>query len=71
MKNKNKNENKNEFPFVLLFSFSFSFLFLLSKSFSTFVNSTWLRGAIDCQLSLDWPRSAIAFLLTPHGLGVP
>ena len=60
-KNKNKNENKNEF----------SFLFLLSKSFCIFVNSTWSRGAIGGQLSLDWPRSAIAFLLTPRGLEVP
>ena len=75
MKNKNKNqsenenENKNEFSF--LFSFYFSFLFLLFKSFCIFVNSTWPRGAIDGQMSLDWPRSAIAFLLNPRGLEVP
>ena len=31
----------------------------------------WPRGAIDAQLSLDWPRSAIAFLLNPRGLEVP
>ena len=68
-KNKNENENKNEFSF--LFSFCFSFLFLLFKSFCIFVNSTWPRGAIDGQLSLDWPRSAIAFLFTPRGLEVP
>ena len=68
-KNKNENENKNEFSF--LFSFCFSFLFLLSKSFCIFVNSTWPRGVIGGQLSLDWPRSAIEFLLTPRGLEVP
>ena len=27
--------------------------------------------AIDGQLSLDWPRSAITFLLNPRGLEVP
>ena len=69
--NKNKNENKNEFSF--LFSFCFSFLFLLSKSFYIFVNSTWPRGAIDGQLSLTSPRSAIAFLFAnfPRGLVMP
>ena len=67
--NKNQNENKNEFSF--LFSFCFSFLFLLSKSFCIFVNSTWPRGAISGQLSLDWPRSPITFLLTPLGLEMP
>ena len=68
-KNKNENENKNEFSF--LFSFCFSFLFLLFKSFCIFVNSTWPRGVIDGQMSLDWPRSATAFLLNPRGLEVP
>ena len=58
-KNKNENENKNEFSF--LFSFCFSFLFLLSKSFCIFVNSTWPRSAIDGQLCLTQPRSAIEF----------
>ena len=29
------------------------------KSFCIFVNFTWTRGAIDGQLSLDCPRSAI------------
>ena len=77
MKNKTKkkieNENKNEFSFLFsfCFSFSFCFLFLLFKSFCIFVNSKWLRGAIDGQLSLDWPRSAIAFLLNPRDLKVP
>ena len=74
-KNKNENENKNEFSFLFLFSFSFSFwfLFLLFKSFCIFVNSMWPRGAIDGQLSLDWPRSAIAFSSAnfPRGLAVP
>ena len=59
------------FVFVFAFSFLFLFLFLLSKSFCIFVSSTWPRGAIDSQLSLDWSRSAIAFLLTPRGLEVP
>ena len=57
---KNENENKNDFSFLFSFCYSFSVLFLLSKSFCIFVNSTWPRGAIDGQLSLDWPRSAIA-----------
>ena len=72
-KSKNENENKNEFSFLFLFCFSFSFwfFFLLFKSFCSFVNSTWRRGAIDGQLSLDWPRSSIAFLLNPRGLEVP
>ena len=63
--NENKNENENKIEF------SFWFLFLLFKSFCIFVNSMWPRGAIDGQLSLDWPRSAIAFLLNPRGLEVP
>ena len=70
MKN-NENESKNQNEFSFLFPFSFWFLFLLFKSFCIFVNSTWPRGAIDGQLSLDWPRSAIAFLLNPRGLEVP
>ena len=72
-KNKNENENKNEFSFLFLFCFSFSFwfLFLLFKSFCIFVNSMWPSGAIDGQLSLDWPKSAIAFLLNPRDLEVP
>ena len=73
MKKQNKNENKNKFSFLLSFCFSFSFwfLFLLFKSFCIFVNSTWPRGAIDRQLSFDWPISAIAFLLNPGSLEVP
>ena len=70
-KNENKNKNGFSFLFSFCFSFSFWFLFLLSKSFCIFVNSTWSRGAIDGQLSLDWPRNAIAFLLNPRGLEVP
>ena len=46
--------------FSFCFSFSFCFLFLLFKSCCIFVNSTWPRGAIDGQLSLDWSRSSIA-----------
>ena len=75
MKNKMKTKMKIKmnfcFCFQFSFSFSFCFLFLLFKSFCIFVNSTWPRGAIDGQLSLDWPRSAIAFLLNPRGLEVP
>ena len=71
--NEKENENKDEFSF--LFSFCFSFLFwfsfLLFKTFCIFVNSTWPRSSIDGQLSLDWPRSVIAFLLNKHGLKVP
>ena len=71
--NENKNENENEFStlFSFCFSFSFWFLFLLFKSFCIFVNSMWPRGAIDGQLSLDWPRSVIASLLNPRSLEVP
>ena len=59
--------------FSFCFSFSFWFLFLLFKSFCIFVNSTWPRGAIDGQLSLTWPRSAIAFSFAnfPRDLVVP
>ena len=73
MKKKNESENKNEFSFLFIFCFSFSlwFLFLPFKSFCIFVNSTWLRGAIHGQLSLDWPRSAIVSLLNPCGIEVP
>ena len=69
--NENENKNENEFSFLFSFCFSFSFWFLLLKSFCIFVNSTWPRGAIDGQLTLDWPRSAVAFLLNPRGLEVP
>ena len=43
------------------------------KSFGAFVNSTLPRGAIDGQLSLIWPRSAMAFLFAHFacGLAVP
>ena len=75
MKNKMKTKMKIKmnfcFCFQFSFSFSFCFLFLLFKSFCIFVNSTWPSGAIDGQLSLDWPRSAIAFLLNPRGSEVP
>ena len=71
IKNKNENENENEFVFFFSFCFSFLFLFLISKSFCIFVNSTWPRGDIDGQVSPDWPRSAIAFLLFPCDLEVP
>ena len=73
--NENEKENKKEFSFFFLFCFSFSFwfLFLLSKSFCIFVNSTWSRGAIDVQMCLDWPKSAIVFSFVdfPRGLTVP
>ena len=74
MKNKMKTKTKMKMNFRLFsfcFSFSFWFLFLLFKSFCIFVNSAWPRVAIDGQLSLDWPRSAIAFFLNLHGLEVP
>ena len=71
--NENKSEIENDYSFLFSFCFSFSFWFLvlLLKSFCIFINSTWPSGAIDSQLSLDWPRSAIAFLLNPRGLEVP
>ena len=65
----NENENQNEFSFVF-FHFIFHFRFCFLKVFCIFVNSTRPRGAIDGQLSLYWPRSAISFLLTPRGLEV-
>ena len=55
--NENKNENKNQNEFSFWF-----FVFLLFKSFCIFVHSSLPSGAIDDQLSLDWPRSAIVFL---------
>ena len=60
------------FSFSLLFSFAL-FLLLLPKSFCVFVNSTWLRGPIDGQPSLTWPRTAIAFSFAnfASGLAVP
>ena len=38
-----------------------------------FVNSTWPRGAIDCQLPFTWLKSATAFLFANSacGLAVP
>ena len=68
--NENKNEDDIEKEFSFWFPFSFWFLFLLLKSFCIFVNSTWPRGATDGQLSLDWPTSVIASLLSPRGLEV-
>ena len=84
-KNKNKNENESKrktktkmktkmnfrFCFHFVFHFRFCFLFLLFKNFCIFVNFTQSRGAMDDELSLEWPRSAMAFLLTPRGLEVP
>ena len=35
------------------------------------IKKMWPRGAIDGQLSRDWPRGPIAFLLNPRGLEVP
>ena len=74
VKNKMKAETqinvKVNFCFCFHFVFWFLFLFLISRSVCIFVNSRWPRGAIDGQLSLHWPRSAIAFLLTPRGLEV-
>ena len=71
-KMKTKMKIKKEFPFLFSFCFQFSFwfLFLLSKNFYIFVNSTWPRGAIDGQLSLSWPRSAIAFSFANFTRGV-
>ena len=45
----------------------------VSQRFCIFVKSTWPRGAIDGQLSLTWPRSAIAFSFanSPRRLAVP
>ena len=57
MKTKSKTKIKMDFRFSFCFLSSFWFLFLLSKSYLHFC---WPRGNIDSQLSLDWPRSAIA-----------
>ena len=58
--------------FRFCFHFDFDFRFCFCFSFlKVFVNSTWPRSAIGAQLFLDWPRSAIAFLLVPRGLEVP
>ena len=71
MKTKMKMKNKMKTKTKMKMKFSFWFLFLLFKSFCIFVNSTWPRGAIDGQLSLDWPRSTIALLLNKYGLKEP
>ena len=68
--NENKNENEKQWIFVFVFILLL-FLFLLFKRFCIFVNSTWPRGVIDGQLSLDWSWSAIAFSLNPRGSEVP
>ena len=76
MKNKMKRKTKMKikmnvrFCFDFFFSFSFLFLLMLSKNSCSFVNSTWPRGAIDSQLSLDCPRSAIAFSFANFALGL-
>ena len=59
------------FCFHFVFHFRFGFCFFFLKVFAFFVNSTWPRDAIDGQVSLDWPRSAIVLLLNPRGLDVP
>ena len=59
MKPKTKMKIKTNFRFFFHFVFHV-FMFLLSQSFCIFVNFTWPRVAIYGQLSLDWPRSAIA-----------
>ena len=73
MKTKAKMKIKMIFLFLFSFRFSFSFLLLLllSMSFCIFFKSRQFREAINGQLPLDWPRSAIAFLLRPRGLEVP
>ena len=70
---KNENEKKNEFGYCFHFVFHFRFGFCLCflKVFAIFANSTWPRSATGGQLSLDWPRNAIAFLLNPRLLQVP
>ena len=70
MKTKATMKMKMNFRFCFHFAFHFRFGFCLCF-LKVFVNSTWPRGAIDGQLSLDWPRSATAFLLNPRGLEVP
>ena len=79
MKNKMKTKTKIKMNFRFCFHFIFRFVFFFVFLFFCFLkvfpflltHSTWPSGAIDGQLSLDWPRSAIAFLLNPRGLGVP
>ena len=71
MKMKTKTKMKIKMNFRFCFHFVFLFCFYFLKVFCIFVNSAWPRGAIGGQLSLDWPRSVIAFLLTPRGLEVP
>ena len=77
MKNKMKTKTKIKiikmnfrFCFHFVFHFRFCFLFLIFKSFCIFVKSTWLRGAIDGQLSLTWARSGIAFSFANFARGL-
>ena len=61
MKTKTKMKTKVDFHFCFQFVFHFCFCFCFCfLKILVLVNSTWRRGAIDAQLSLDWPRSAIA-----------
>ena len=71
MKTKTKMKRKMNFRFHFDFHFGFCLCFCLLMVFAFFVNSTCSTSAIDGQLSLDWPRSAIAFSLTPRSLEVP
>ena len=64
-------EMKTKTKMKLKMDFCFCFQFVFHIRFCIFVNSTWPRAALDGQLSLDWPRSGIAFLLTPRDLEVP
>ena len=73
MKTKTKMKIKMNFRFCyhFVFHFRFVFCFCFLKVLCIFVNSKWSSGAIDSQLSLDWPKTAIAFLLNPLDLEVP
>ena len=64
MKTKTKMKTKMDFRFCFQFIFYFPFCFC----FCILVSSTWPECAIDGQLSVDWSRSAIAFLLTACGI---
>ena len=40
------------------------------KSFCVFLSSMWPRGVIDGQVSLTWPRSAMAFSFVNFALSL-
>ena len=69
-KTKKKIKMNYRFCFHFVFHFCLGFCFSFLKVFPVFANSTWPRGAINGQRSLDWPRSVIAFSFANFSRGL-